>query len=250
MTLGNFQQTSVTREEILQEIRRTTADNGGQPLGIRTFERETGIRPSLWFGVYWRSWGDAVTEAGFAPNQPTSKIPDEQLLESYCLLTRRLGRYPTKGDLRLEKRRDSSFPGERTFVLRFGSLPDVRARAHAFASSIPEFQDTASILGQRLPTKRLAAATSQLVIGYVYMVKHGSRAEYKIGKTLNPVRREGEVRLQLPERLAPVHYIATDDPSGVEAYWHNRFAAKRKEGEWFELGPDDVKAFKRWKRIS
>jgi hypothetical protein len=82
------------------------------------------------------------------------------------------------------------------------------------------------------------------------MVKHGSRPEYKIGKTLNPVRREGELRVQLPEQLRPVHYIATDDPSGVEAYWHNRFAPKRKEGEWFALSAQDVAAFKKWKRIS
>jgi hypothetical protein len=86
-------------------------------------------------------------------------------------------------------------------------------------------------------------------IGYVYLLKHGSRREYKIGRTNNPVRREGEVVIQLPEKLAPIHYIKTDDPAGVEAYWHNRFGGKRKEGEWFALTAEDVRAFKRWKRI-
>jgi hypothetical protein len=85
--------------------------------------------------------------------------------------------------------------------------------------------------------------------GYVYFVKHGSRSEYKIGKTMNPLRREGEIRLQLPELLKPIHYIETDDPTGVETYWHDRFRSKQKEGEWFALSADDVRAFKKWRRI-
>jgi hypothetical protein len=86
-------------------------------------------------------------------------------------------------------------------------------------------------------------------VGYVYLLKHGTRREYKIGRTNNALRREGELGIQLPEKLQPVHYIKTDDPAGVESYWHTRFARKRKEGEWFALTAHDVRALKRWRRI-
>lgn len=240
------------RSDILAQIVRTAAANGGAPLGHRAFERETGIRHADWFGIYWRSWGAAVQEAGFTANTLNGKIDEEELLRVYCLLARELGRYPTKGDFRLKRRSDPTFPSDTVFPRRFGSFPEARAKAHAFSLQRAELADVAPLLqGTIMPLCDTASeALGRGVTGFVYMVKHGSRSEYKIGKTNNPLRREGEIRLQLPETLAPVHYIETDDPAGVEAYWHNRFASQRKEGEWFALSRDDVAAFKRWKRIS
>jgi hypothetical protein len=76
-----------------------------------------------------------------------------------------------------------------------------------------------------------------------------SGRHYKIGKTNSSGRREYELSIQLPEKLKMVHVISTDDPTGIEAYWHKRFESKRMNGEWFELSQDDVRAFKRRRKF-
>ena len=53
-----------------------------------------------------------------------------------------------------------------------------------------------------------------------------------------------QIGLKLPEEVKTLHSIVTDDPDGIEAYWHKRFEEKRAEGEWFALTSDDIKAFK------
>ena len=78
--------------------------------------------------------------------------------------------------------------------------------------------------------------------GFVYLLKSGKF--YKIGKTNSIDRRQYEIGLQLAEAMHPIHSIETDDPSGIEAYWHNRFKSKRLNGEWFDLDSSDIRAFK------
>jgi len=54
--------------------------------------------------------GEAVREAGFTPNTLTPRIDEAVLLRRYALLARELGRFPTKADLKLMKRRDPKIP--------------------------------------------------------------------------------------------------------------------------------------------
>jgi len=240
------------KDHIIREIQRTAKANGGTALGWRRFEAETGIRYYDWFGQFWTRWNDAVRDAGLEPNRMSEAFDDDYLLEKLASLTRRVERVPIRGDLLLAARNDPTFPSEKVFR-RLGSKAQRIPRVIAFCESHPGYDDVAALWSQ-IPVREDAQdaeenSNQSTTIGYVYLLKHGSRREYKIGRTINPLRREGEVGIELPEKLQPIHYIKTDDPPGVEHYWHTRFASKRKEGEWFVLTADDVRAFKRWKRI-
>ena len=92
------------------------------------------------------------------------------------------------------------------------------------------------------PATPVPEGERQDVFGFVYLVKSGRF--YKIGRSNALGRRERELAIQLPEKVKVMHSIKTDDQSGIEEYWHKRFAGRRKNGEWFELTADDVVAFR------
>jgi hypothetical protein len=94
---------------------------------------------------------------------------------------------------------------------------------------------------QHPQTDARAAARSD--DGHVYLVECGGL--YRIGRCVQNGPRTGEVRLSLPRKAGLVHCIRTDDPPGIEAYWHRRFADRRVDRDWFLLSPADVAAFRR-----
>jgi hypothetical protein len=62
------------------------------------------------------------------------------------------------------------------------------------------------------------------------LLKVGREKRYKIGKTNLVERRRDQISIQLPEDLELLHAIKTDDATGIEAYWHKRFEAKKPRG--------------------
>lgn len=233
---------------ILAEIRRTAEGNGGQPLGWRRLEAEAGIRYEDWYGVYWARWNDAVREAGLTPNQFVKAYDPGELLDRLASLTLELGRLPTEGDLRLKSKNDKSFPNSKT-IARIGGKAELVQRLAEFCRNKPEYAQVLGLCGEYVerPSKvdQTKDDATQLSLGFVYLMKSGRH--YKIGKTNSAGRREYELAIQLPERAKSIHVIRTDDPSGIEAYWHKRFESKRMNGEWFSLNAEDVAAFKRRK---
>lgn len=237
----------MNKTHIIQEIKRTAAANGGVPLGWRRFTTETGIKEYDWLGKFWARWSDALREAGFAPNQLSVAYAKTDLLEKYATLAEELGRLPTDNDLRLKAKLDENFPSASVFE-RLGTKAELIQQLIEYCQSSEGYEEIILLCEGYIPRNRNKSEVStqqQKEDGFVYLMKSGRF--YKIGKTNAVGRREYEFAIQLPERVTTVHVIKTDDPSGIEAYWHNRFRAKRKNGEWFDLDTADVMAFKRRK---
>lgn len=232
---------------ILSEIKRTARANGGKPLGWRRFTAETGIESDAWEGRFWARWSDALADAGLNPNTMIARFDDAHLMESYVSLVREYGRPPTTAEIELAHNQTGT-PGEKAFRNRFGRKAALVEAAREYCGSQAGFQDVMKALGSAVPAPvgRALAQTGRrpqhFSTGAVYLMKAGRY--YKVGRSKSIARRTYELGIQLPQRATVVHQIQTDDPVGIEAYWHGRFAAKRLNGEWFELAPADVAAFK------
>ena len=235
------------KEYILKEIKRTAEENGGIPLGVASFFRETGVKEFDWRGKIWARWGDAVREAGFEPNQKQAAYDENFLIEKVLTLVRDLGHFPTVSEMRLKVRNDGAFPNHKT-IRRLGSNQELAAKIQTYCNGRAGYDDVVDIcalVAQPHDASPEKGREPEEIIGFVYLIKAGRY--YKIGRSNAVGRREYEIALQLPERANTIHTIRTDDPTGIEAYWHKRFAAKRKNGEWFELTSVEINAFKRRK---
>ena len=323
------------KQRILEEIRRTAAENDGTPLGWRKFRRVTGIRLGEWYGPLWACWSDALREAGFPPNTKKQPFSKEYLLEELAGCVRDLGRFPSNGQMLFRSRHRQQFPSLGPFK-RLGCKRQWLAWLIEYCRARPDYADVLAICNQannaannqtndvnqsnnseqadNIPQESNATqanseqvdnvahnlsnnpparrsnnsarkqpnsvspqkkrgkksttsahghsepasptstsrnrpkpddANRQPTPGFVYLFK--MQHHYKIGHSRDVQRRKRELAGQLPHRLTIVHVIATDDPPGIEAYWHKRFAAQRTHGEWFALTAAQVAAFQQRK---
>ena len=232
------------RAEIVEEIRKFAAANAGQAPGVRKFERETGIRQSAWRGIFWARWGDAVREAGLEPNPKQGKFNEEFLLAKVAEACRQLAKFPTAMEIRIYQQTNKEFPNVKTYKEHFRSWTLIPERLVEWAKATEGQADIALLLEDRVANAKVFAA-KPVREGLVYLIQSG--AHYKIGRSDEIERRVKEIRIALPEKATLVHSIRTDDPPGIEAYWHRRFADRRANGEWFKLTKADIAAFKRRK---
>lgn len=174
-------------------------------------------------------------------------LDPDTILAALASLTQDMGRLPSVADLKMRRRQDASFPSHNTF----NRLGDRAHRARALLdycevrsdlSAVADICRPIAAVDEQAPDSWAHAGAAD-AFGFVYLMKSGKF--YKIGLSICPEKRAYEVRLVLPEEVVLVHKIKTDDPAGIEAYWHHRFKDRRLRGEWFDLSAQDIKAFRR-----
>jgi len=235
-----------TREEIIQAVKAAARAEGIDILGRSRFEAITEIREAEW-KYYWARRGDVVREAGLSPGAFTARKEDGEVLASLIPLIQKFGRWPTTGDMRIYARENPGSVNEQT-VRKRGDRRTLARKLVEYCSSHDGFEDVAKICAElsaeSSPDSELIKSNDPIQ-GYVYLMTSGRF--YKLGKSKSPDRRRSEVALLLPHDTETIHVIPTDDPDGIEAYWHNRFKDKHHRGEFFRLDRLDVQAFKRRK---
>ena len=241
-----------TKEEILSEIKRTAKENGGKHLGMRRFFHETGIKVSDWRGIHWANWGKAVKEVGFKPYTLQKGFGKKHLINKYIELIKELKRFPVQAELSLKHNDDKNFPSPTAFARNLGQKSNRLARILEFCETNEGYGDVIRICKQEIAKLHQRETTEsdiedKVKEGWVYLAKIGKK--YKIGHTYDLARRLVELRNQSPEKVDFLHEIKTDDPPGIEKYWHDRKKSKKIKNEFFNLIQSDVKQFKRWRKI-
>lgn len=232
------------KERILAEIRRLAAENEGKAPGKTLFHKETGITESDWYGKIWLRWNEAVVEAGIIPNEKQERLSSNLVLEKYAEVCRHYGKPPSSAELRYYARETPNFISHNTFAKHFGGKRQLIVALRDFAI---EHGDTDLIA--ILPEGEGAAhpiddvSLPETSEGWVYLLQSGDH--FKVGRSDELERRVKQISIALPNKVELIHAIRTDDPPGIESYWHRRFADKRANGEWFRLTLRDIKAFKR-----
>jgi hypothetical protein len=233
------------REQITEEIRRLAVENGGRPPGQELFENRTGIKRHEWEGKVWTRWSEGLIESGLAPNEFGRKLDRTEAFTAFANLIRELQRVPTRPEFEMRRRNDPTFPSYKSVVAQFESKAHMVAALRSWAQSVQGFEDVVALLPIGTPHEKTEGKGTKTREGHVYLIKSG--AHYKIGRGEELEKRVKQIRTALPDTSSLEHSIRTDDPAGIEAYWHRRFEDKRANGEWFKLTLQDVAAFKRRK---
>ena len=210
---------------------------------MKAFETETGILRREWTGKIWARWGEAVQEAEFEPNGLTQRFDSSQVLQSVIECCEALGRLPSNNDLRLFAHQNRGFPASGTIDNHYPRRALLVEALRTLSTDNPSYAHISEMLPD--PVAEIVEASSTSNYGHVYLLKAGDY--YKIGQSSDLEKRVKSINVALPDKATLEHAISTDDPPGIEAYWHRRFADRRANGEWFKLTKADVLALKKRK---
>lgn len=197
-----------------------------------------------------------MIEAGFHPNEWVSAHEEQHVIETFLQVARELGKFPTKDEISIARSKNQNIPSFKA-VTRLGKRSELREKLLKFCSDNSESSDLENLIKSMSLKEDVPSISKEeseeVTSGYVYLVR--AQAAYKIGSTRAPYRRVSEIANQSAKGAELLHLISTDDPEGIEKYWHRRFDEKRitglnkQSGEWFDLSLDEIKAFKRRKTM-
>jgi hypothetical protein len=165
----------MTKQHILDEIRRTSKANGGVSLGKDRFLQATGSREADWKGKFWARWGEAIREAGMQPNRFNTTAYDENvMIEKLVAVIREFGRFPVVAEIRMKKRYDPTLPNEKTYR-RFGSKQQFAAKILDYCNRQTGYEDVAGICRATMNASDVATETNHSdtvsTVGFVYLIK-------------------------------------------------------------------------------
>ena len=240
---------------ILNEIRRTAEKNGGAPLGMIRFHQATGIKIADWRGKLWLRWNEALQEAGFPPNKKQGPYDEALLIDNFIGLMRELGHFPISTELAKKRYQNPTFPNHMAFRARWGSPRQQAERIALYCESHTGYADILAMCKPVLTSQRFPAPSPmqpQQGTGYVCLVKVRKRwgTYYKLYRSIRRKyvnRYIGSQDGQPYLKNGGVHFIRTDDPAGIHAYWCQRFASRRfhrLEGDCYRLTRAEIQAFK------
>ena len=234
----------ISKEKIISLYDELVKKHKGKVIGEGIFKREANISPHYWKGGIWETWSDFQAEAGFQPNISNQKIPDEIVLRCFAELILEKNKIPTQANMVFKRKNDPSFPDKNAFR-RWGGQGQLIAKVAEYCEGKEKYGTALNILREGISESLDHEIETLGVSGFVYLLRSGKK--YKIGRSNAVGRRLRELSIQLPQKLNMVHVIETDDPGGIEQYWHRRFKENRKGGEWFVLSQEDIRAFKKRK---
>lgn len=252
----------MNKEWYCNRIQEIAEENGGKAPGAELFYSSTNTKESGWRNKSWNewnSWGDALEEFGFPRGKFIVGFDRETILRQLAEFIQSLDppKYPVLDDLRRAKRKGVELPSDGAIRRRIGERDTVIRSLIEFCEGKEEFSEALRVCRNIAPAEQKSArgettedsAENEASSGWVYLIR--AQGAYKIGCSRAPYRRAAEIANQSATGAELIHKIETDDPEGIEDYWHRRFALKRlngvnkQSGEWFALTLEDVKTFKR-----
>ncbi len=89
-------QTQPSKDKIIRAYKLLVKEHNSRLVGSKVFQRETGFPRYYWQGKYWPSWSAFQAAAGFSPNSPTEKIPDDVIFRRFAELALEMNKVPTQ----------------------------------------------------------------------------------------------------------------------------------------------------------